>query len=43
MLDIKRPGTGIPPKFFSKIIGSKAAVDIDEDTTLEWEYIQQKQ
>lgn len=43
MLDIKRPGTGIPPKFFSEIIGSIAAVDIDEDTTLEWKHIQQKQ
>ena len=43
MLDVKRPGTGIPPKFFSEIIGSIALVDIDEDTTLEWDHIQQKQ
>jgi N,N'-diacetyllegionaminate synthase len=43
MLEIKRPGTGIPPKFFSKIIGSIAKVDIDEDTTLQWDHIQQKQ
>jgi sialic acid synthase SpsE len=43
MLEIKRPGTGIPPKFFSKIIGSIAKVDIDEDITLEWDHIQQKQ
>ena len=42
MLDIKRPGTGIPPKFFSQIIGSKSIVDVDEDTTLEWKHIQKK-
>lgn len=36
MLDVKRPGTGIPPKFFSKIQGSVALRDIDEDTTLQW-------
>jgi N,N'-diacetyllegionaminate synthase len=42
MLEIKRPGTGIPPKFFSKIIGSIAKVNIDEDITLEWNHIQQK-
>jgi N,N'-diacetyllegionaminate synthase len=36
MLDVKRPGTGILPKFFSKIIGYKAQRDIDEDTTLQW-------
>lgn len=43
MLEIKRPGTGIPPKFFSKIVGSVAKIDIDEDITLEWDHIQQKQ
>ena len=43
MLEIKRPGTGIPPKFFAKIIGSIVKVDIDEDTTLEWDHIELKQ
>jgi len=42
MLDIKRPGTGIPPKFFSKIIGYIAQRDIDEDITLQWTDIKQK-
>ncbi len=42
MLEIKRPGTGIPPKFFSEIIGSITMMDIDEDTTLEWSHIQKK-
>ena len=31
MLDIKRPGTGIPPKFLDKVIGTKAVKDIEED------------
>lgn len=39
MLEIKRPGTGIPPKFFSKICGYLAQRDIDEDTTIQWEDI----
>lgn len=36
MLDIKRPGTGISPKFFEKVIGSKTIKDIDDDTPLQW-------
>ena len=43
MLDIKRPGTGIPPKSFSDVVGCIAINDIDEDTTLEWKHLQQKQ
>jgi sialic acid synthase SpsE len=35
MLAIKRPGTGLPPKFLSSLIGSKASIDIPEDTILQ--------
>ena len=34
---IKRPGTGIAPKFANYIIGRKAAVDIEPDDTITWE------
>lgn len=36
MLDIKRPGTGISPKFFEKIIGSTTSKEIDEDIPMQW-------
>ena len=36
MLDMKRPGTGISPKFYEKIIGSKTVNDIQEDIPLQW-------
>lgn len=36
MLDVKRPGTGIQPKFINKIIGSKAIKDIKEDIPIQW-------
>lgn len=36
MLDIKRPGTGIPPKYFNQIIGHITENDIEEDSTLQW-------
>ena len=41
MLDIKRPATGIPPKFFDKIIGSVAIRDIEEDVPIKFEDISQ--
>jgi len=37
MLDVKRPGTGIEPKNFEKIIGVKVKRDIDEDVPIMWE------
>ena len=40
MLDIKRPGTGIAPKFFSEIIGYISLIDIEEDSTINWSDIQ---
>ncbi|NQV78141.1 MAG: N-acetylneuraminate synthase family protein [Lutibacter sp.] len=36
MLDIKRPGTGISPKFFEKIIGSITSNEINEDIPIQW-------
>jgi sialic acid synthase SpsE len=36
MIDVKRPGTGILPKYFFKIIGSKTLKDIPEDSTIQW-------
>jgi N-acetylneuraminate synthase len=33
---IKRPGTGIAPKFFESIIGKTARSDIEEDKVLAW-------
>ena len=39
MLDIKRPGTGIPPKYFEKIIGSSTLKDIEEDVPINFEDI----
>lgn len=37
MLDIKRPGTGIQPKFLEKIIGLMVLKDIKEDVPITWE------
>ena len=42
LLDIKRPGTGIPPKFFNKILGMKTIRNIPEDTPIQWEDLSQK-
>jgi len=36
MIDVKRPGTGILPKYFFKIIGSKTLKDIPGDSTIQW-------
>lgn len=37
MLVMKRPGTGIQPKFIDLITGRKAVKDIKEDTLLSWD------
>ncbi len=39
MIDIKRPGLGIPPKFYNDIIGRKAIKAIQEDSILTWDMI----
>jgi sialic acid synthase SpsE len=40
LLACKRPGTGISPSEFNKIIGKKAKKDILEDETIVWKKIQ---
>jgi len=40
MLDVKRPGTGIQPKFLDKIIGSIVIHDIDNDIPIQWDDIE---
>lgn len=39
MLAVKRPGTGIDPKFLPQILGKSAASDICEDQVVTWEAI----
>ena len=39
MVDCKRPGTGIAPKFLEMVIGREARTDISYDTILSWEMI----
>ncbi len=36
---IKRPGTGIEPKFLKKLIGTKVKQNIDEDQILQWKML----
>ena len=40
MLSIKRPGTGIAPKYINQIIGKKVNKDLDKNTVLKWEYFE---
>ena len=35
MLDVKRPGTGLPPEKLSSIVGKKAKRDISEDELIQ--------
>ncbi|MES9692912.1 N-acetylneuraminate synthase [Bacillus toyonensis] len=37
MIIIKRPGTGIEPKYYNKIMGRKLAKDIKMDETITWD------
>lgn len=37
MLTMKRPGIGIPPKFFDQIVGRRAIRNIVEDEIITWE------
>lgn len=43
MIYVKRPGTGISPKYFSKIIGSRTVKNILEDSIIQWEDIDYNQ
>lgn len=37
MLEIKRPGTGIEPKYYDLIIGKQPIIDIPEDEVMTWD------
>jgi sialic acid synthase SpsE len=39
MLVIKRPGTGIKPKYFDKVIGKIAKEEIKKDQLISWDEI----
>ncbi|HEX9062901.1 MAG TPA: N-acetylneuraminate synthase [Clostridia bacterium] len=39
-LEIKRPGTGIPPKYMEQLIGKKVNKKINEDQTIGWDDIE---
>ncbi len=39
MIAIKRPGNGIPPKFFDLIVGRAAQQDIPADSVISWDQI----
>ena len=39
MLAVKRPGTGIAPKFLDTVIGRTARTDIPEDEIITWEMV----
>lgn len=39
MLTLKRPGTGISPKYIGKVIGRRAKKDIKKDTVITWEKV----
>ena len=36
---VKRPGTGLPPKFLNMIVGSTAKEDISEDQLIQWSHL----
>lgn len=38
-LALKRPGTGIPPKFIDSIIGKKTKYHIKKDSQISWEFL----
>ncbi|MHA1862332.1 MAG: N-acetylneuraminate synthase [Candidatus Thorarchaeota archaeon] len=40
MIDIKRPGTGISPRFLSELIGRRAKIAIPNDTLLSWDMLE---
>jgi sialic acid synthase SpsE len=39
MLTVKRPGSGISPKYWEIIIGQQARVDIKEDQIISWDMV----
>ena len=43
LLDVKRPGTGIEPKYIEKIAGAKTKVSIRKDEVVDWDRIDCRQ
>jgi N-acetylneuraminate synthase/N,N'-diacetyllegionaminate synthase len=39
MIGIKRPGTGIPPKFLDDVVSSTTLVDLKPDDILQWDQL----
>jgi len=39
MIDVKRPGTGIEPRFLEEVLGARAMEDIPEDRVLQWSMV----
>jgi sialic acid synthase SpsE len=39
VLTIKRPGTGIEPKFLEKVVGKIAKIDIKKDELITFKYL----
>lgn len=42
-LVIKRPGSGIEPRYYDEIIGKIIKIDLNEDEVLKWEYFRSKE
>lgn len=40
MLAIKRPGTGIAPKYLNQVIGRKVNQDLNKNAVLKWEHLE---
>jgi len=40
MIDIRRPGTGLQPVYFEKVLGMKAKINIQKDDPLKWEIVE---
>lgn len=40
MIDVRRPGTGIEPKYFEEIIGKNSKIDIKAETPLSWNFFE---
>jgi N,N'-diacetyllegionaminate synthase len=40
IIDVRRPGTGLEPKFFDEILGKRFLKDIKKETPLSWEMIE---
>ena len=39
MIDVRRPGNGIQPRFFDDVIGKKTNVNISKEQILEWKFL----